>query len=316
MRNDNIYYNVRIQTPTNDTRVELNETRVVPILDKPNEYELAVERFFIPTTNIPIMIFKDDYYFVSFSYNGTTITKSLKWIPNTTGQDLYGNSIWNYQEFLDILNQAFLECFTDLKTAEPGWSATNPPFMSFDPETQLFFHNFPVIYSVNMDILFSVSLYQLFNSFVYIYQTNSFNKEYKLKIADYGNNEITINGNQYLSTYGEWITLSTWNDLQSIVFETNSIPINPEFEQGQINKTQKIITDFEPIQNINDRTAFQYFPQGPLRYYDLYNDKPLYTINISVLWKDKNNNLYPFYINKNELLTIKLLFKKKERYLE
>ena len=67
MNNDSdyVYYNVRIDSKSGKGRAEFNETRVQPILDDPSKYELTIERFYVPAVDIPIMIFKDNYYSIT-----------------------------------------------------------------------------------------------------------------------------------------------------------------------------------------------------------------------------------------------------------
>jgi hypothetical protein len=109
----------------------------------------------------------------------------------------------------------------------------------------------------------------------------------------------------------EYSTLFLWNDLQKIILETDSIPTAPELLGSQTNKTRKIITDFEPLSQINDRSTIQFFPQGALRFYDLISNYPLTNMNVKIYWADKAGTQYPIYLNNTDNLTIKLYFKKK-----
>lgn len=317
MNNNNyIYYNVSIDSKTSQGQANFNETRVQPILDNPSEYELTIERFYVPAVNIPIMIFKDNKYSITLSFDGVDITKTLIWIPNKSYSGLYGKDLWNYQEMLDIVNKAFSDAYIDLKLAKPTITPTEPPFITYDAETNLFIFNAQRLYDPifnggpTVEIYMNIDLFALFNSFQDFEQEELEPKAHQILVKDNKNN-ISTTLIDYYSTYGEWVTLFGWNDLQSIVFETNSIPVIPENQQSQINQTQQIITDFEPIQDINNRSAIQFFPQGELRYYSLNSTKPFYNMNLNVMWKDKEGNFYPIYINDTETLTIKILFRKK-----
>lgn len=117
---------------------------------------------------------------------------------------------------------------------------------------------------------------------------------------------------------------STWNSLASIVFLTQSIPVQPEYipnaaivtNNGSFQTTAKfrpIITDFVPTleEAGSTRSRFIYYPSGQFRLIDLQSQLPLRKIDISIYWQDQLGNLYPLYISYNESDTIKLMFIKK-----
>jgi len=312
-----VYVNIKIDSNTAGGKAFFNETRVQPIIDNPTEWELTIERFFVPAVDIPIMIFKDNYYSITLSFDGVDITETLIWIPNKSYSGLYGQDVWNYQEMLDIVNVAFTHAYNQLKAIKPALTPTEPPFITYEADSRLFVFNAERLYdpiyngAPTVEIYMNIQLFKLFNSFQDFESEELQPKAHRILVKNNGNNLTTINGKAYYSTYGEWTTLFGWNDLQSIVFETNSIPVVPENQQSQNNQTQQIITDFEPLQDINNRSAIQFFPQGELRYYSLNSTTPLYNMNLSVFWKDKEGNFYPIYINDTETLTIKILFRKR-----
>jgi len=312
-----IYYNIRIDSDTAGGKAIFNETRVQPILNNPSEYELTIQRFYVPAVNIPIMLFKDNKYSVTLSFDGVDVTKILIWIPNKTYPGLFGQDLWNYQEMVDMVNVAFSNAYTDLKAAKPALTPTEAPFITYEADSNLFVFNAERLYDPEfnggptVEIFMNIELFALFNSFQDFEQKEQEPKAHKLLIKNNGNNTTTINTKAYYSTYGEWVSLFGWNDLQSIVFETNSIPVVPENDSSQVNQTQQVITDFEPLQDINNRSAIQFYPQGELRYYSLNSTKPFYNMNLNVYWKDKKGNYYPIYINNTETLTVKIQFRKK-----
>jgi hypothetical protein len=91
----------------------------------------------------------------------------------------------------------------------------------------------------------------------------------------------------------------------------DTIPVEPEFQPTLNDTTRRLITDFEPIQEIDNRENFQYFGSGWKRYYDLKSAYPLREIDIKAFWEDKKGAVYPVYIGDGESLTLKLLFRKK-----
>lgn len=317
----NVYYNVRIDENNSNQKgsngvpiASFKENRVEPILEDPSEYVLAIERFKVPAFDIPILLWEDNKYDVTLKFGATSITKILQFIPNSNVPDLYGDSIWNYQELLDSLNQALEDAYTDLKLAEPLAPPTEAPFVTYEASSQLFIFNAEQLYDVNgpptIEVEFNADLAGLF-SFRFFNQVQPYPSQFKIIIKNNYNNSTTINGKPYYSTYQQFITLSLWNSLASIVFETDTIPVSQELQPGQTNITRRIVTDFEPLESPNNREAFQFYPQGPLRYYDLESKYPLTSIDIRVSWLDRTGKSYPIYISSDNIVTVKILFRKR-----
>ena len=135
IEDNNIYYNIRIKgSDTNDNRARFNVNSIQTVVDNPLNYELAVERFKVPTTVIPIFIWKgDDYFRITMTYDNSTVVQPLLFIPNTNNQ-LYGNAIWNYQEFVDIINVALSSAYSALKLLEPLMPPTEAPFITYNSD--------------------------------------------------------------------------------------------------------------------------------------------------------------------------------------
>ena len=120
----------------------------------------------------------------------------------------------------------------------------------------------------------------------------------------------------YIKVEQEFSTLFLWSDVYNILFETNSIPVSTENLASQTNITRRIITDFEPLQDIQNRSAIQFFPQGPLRWYDLESNTPLTRIDLNILWSTKEGKIFPLRMNSTDELSIKLEFRRKKNYVE
>ena len=330
MKNEvnNVYYNIRIVKKLQDrfTPAVYSVNRVSPIIDVPNDYELAVVRFSIPASNIPIMVWgnspydsktnpssKVDKLSITLSYDGLDVTEILQFIPNTIGNDIYGNTIWNYQEFIDIINVALDNAFTTLKTAKPLAPPTEAPYMTFNAQSELCSLYAQQLYDTTTTtilIYFNNPLYQFFPSFQAFGLDPSLPKAYQILVKDNKNN-TPISPVGYYVMLQEYTTLSLWNDFTTIVFETDTLPVEPEFQPSQNDTTRRIITDFEPLADINNRQAFQYFGSGWKRYYDLKSAYPLSSVDIKVYWEDRDGKLYPVYLGVDEALTMKILFRRK-----
>ena len=319
---DHIYYNITIkQNDINRGIAKFSENRVQPIVDNPENYELAVVRFNIPGTQIPIFLWRNDFK-ITFSYNGSDFTNDLQFIPNSPGgnYDWYGPAIWSYQDFIDSINAGFLACFNDFVAGTPAFSGkpTNPPFMTLDHNSQLCSIYAPVEYDSSIanpiKIYFNAKLFDLFPSFQNIQTADPILAKQIIVSNNFGLDNITLNSIDYIKVEQEYTTLFLWTDLFNILFETNSIPVSTENLASQTNITRRIITDFEPLQDFNNRSAIQFFPQGPLRWYDLESNQPLRRIDLNILWSTKEGKVFPLRLNSTDELSVKLEFRRKLPY--
>jgi len=317
---DNIYYNVRLNNnlPLSSMPVVFYENRVQPIMNKPDDYELAVVRFKLSTLGLPILIWASQPLLsVTLTHDGVDYTTPLTFINNGTANSVYGNSIFNFQEFLNIINLALQTSYDNLKIGFPLSSITKPPFLLIDhPTNAVYFAVEPAyIFPIGPDV-FSTQIY--FNEALYFFfpalqafATSDQVKTYQIIVQDLLVNTSVIQTVPYLIMKSDYPIFALWNDYQSISFESNTIPIVPENQPAQTNVITALVTDFEPLEEENNRTSFQYFPQGPLRYYSLSSPVPLSQIDIRVYWQDRFGNSFPLYLPFGQVCTVKLLFRKK-----
>ena len=134
---------------------------------------------------------------------------------------------------------------------------------------------------------------------------------HQILFQNQGDNLRVIGAVTYIEIVQEYSTLALWSDFTTIVFETDTIPVEPEYQPSQNDTTRRLITDFEPLEDINNREKFQYFGSGWKRYYDLRSSYPMREIDIKAYWEDRDGKLYPIYLGADEALTMKILFRKK-----
>jgi hypothetical protein len=319
---DNVYYNIRI-TNEEDTakHAVYSANRTVPILEIPADYEMAVMRFSVPALFIPIFLWETPTPLsVSMRYDGEDITEDLQFIQRADNPNNppYGEAVWNYQELVDMINVALKTAWDAMKVAKPASPTTEAPFMVYDAKTELCSLYAEKLFdsSTNtIEILFSKRLFVLFPSFQSYVSTVAVPPpeltRYQILVKDNKTNSTTYNAKDYFIMEQEYPTLALWNGFSTIVFETDSIPVEPEFLATQNNTTRRLLTDFEPLSTINDRQVFQYFPQGKVRYYDMKSNYPMKRIDLRVYWEDNLGKVYPLYLGQGDVLTMKLLFRKK-----
>tara|TARA_R110000796_G_scaffold4086_5_gene15596 strand:+ start:8006 stop:9034 length:1029 start_codon:yes stop_codon:yes gene_type:complete len=316
---DHIYYNVRIDA-NEETRkhATFSVNRTQAIVENPNEYELAVIRFALPLTSVPLIVFQDDFFKVSLTYGTSIYTESVVWVSNGNVYD--DKYLYIVRDFIDLINTAYKTAFDKLKVDYPAVTSTTQPFMTFSSITNLIKLNCPESYLAdNIKIYANENLYIKMNTFHdYYYElatTGPLN--YQFIIEDLFDNSVVYNGITYLVSSQNSATIGTMSDLKSIEFLTSSIPVNRELQGFQKNITSDFLTDFEPIESEKwyPGGVLSFFPQGPLRYIDLLSNDPMLRFDLVINWRSKSGKSYPYYLQGDQSLTIKVLFRKKLDYL-
>lgn len=134
---DLIYFNIVINNPTIGLiKAYTNITFNQALLDNPSEWKMGVQRFTIPTSNIPIFFFQDNTYIVTLNYNGQSASNYLTY-PALNKAVIAGSaeSIYSVEAFLESLNIAIYQSYCDLGTNVPPGS-TYPPFFTFQSGNQ------------------------------------------------------------------------------------------------------------------------------------------------------------------------------------
>jgi hypothetical protein len=330
---DVIYYNIIIPNTTNDLVVaKYNQISQVPILNKPDDYFMAIVRFGIPGSGIPIFIFDDNTYFITLKYNGTPFTFPI--IYNNVRSN---HTIYSYNSFIDMINTTFQTAFSALKAEFPGAPPTEAPFMQYNSQTLLCSLYCQTSYDPvvagesTIEIIFNNILYYFFDNFYTLrIGTQALNKQdYQFVINNVHNNLITsdINNlqitsmNPYYKFQQEYSTLYEFSDIKTISFASCLFPSSPEYAptvQNQILSSEKILVDFEPLQSLSDPSGFrgvlQYYANGIYRLINLTSNSPLNTFDLQIYYKDNLGNTYPLEIPRNSSVSVKLAFIKKTLY--
>lgn len=324
---DIVYLNINIKGSSNPDKfidAIYNENRTVPILDNPKDWIVGMIRFVAPSYNIPIFKWSTQYpqpledpnLVVYFRFNNILVSSTVKYITKTTIPLEFGRVIWNYTDFLTMINVAIADAFA-LIQGVAGW---NPlikcPRLVLDSTTNLIslYSDALMATGSGIDLIFSNLLYSYFPSFSTKENTLIILNKY-LYILNINNN--IINNVTYLGVAGyamlqEYSTLSLWSGVDKLLFISNTIPVDTELDGGQLNIQSRVIFDFV-IDNsqLNDGTAIIYNSQGNQRWYNLLSSFPMKQTDISVRILFKDGTTFPLRLLSTDTLTCKLQFVKK-----
>jgi hypothetical protein len=325
----NVYINIEQYNPikigyTSPELLASNITNSMPIIDDPSKYRLAVARFKIPTSSFPLFFFPeekvaDQIYRVAVRddtdpNNVIEVQKPVKY-QTVCNDCYYTNSIFYYQQFVDMINQAYSDANDEMKTINPTWNSrdVSPPYLKYIAESSSLVMYFDQNY-ITYDYYCSMSelLYNEF--FPSFYSTTNYTTPQTLlptilNIQDLLDNKTTIDGTVYYKLTSESDSVQAWNQLSQIILTSNTIPVISESISSADAKTRLILTDFEPIPSIQNYLPYQFQP-SLYRWINLQGSNPLYQIDVQFLVSYKTGEVKPIYIAVNESFSIKLLFRK------
>ena len=287
-------------------------------------------------------------YSITLEYNGESQQVHLNFISttgenanqinpptiNTNGtinqdQNTAYYYMFEYQQMIDMFNTAFNTAFNRL---------TNKPLGSESPK--LIYNNsqklFSLIgqiayYEINLrdedriNVYMNIPAHFLFPAFdvitksfhgnapdgkdiQYIFKNNLNNFWYPPNIAQ------TFPA-LYYEMKQQYRAIGNWLSAKSVIFESIRLPTRNEFILSGDN-FDPIITDFELsiTADTNIREPLQYNPASQYRLIDLLGNTPIYNIDIRLYWVDINGNKKIILIPYNQLLTIKMIFVKKDLF--
>jgi hypothetical protein len=324
-RDNHVYYNVVITNLTEHSQqATFYETRTDNIINNVGDYHITCIKFTCPTALLPIMqtfptgstaTNQTTGFSVTLTGTGGTASQQfLTYIPIDNTGNTY---IYNYRQVVDMINVSLAAGATAI-----GLTA---PFIGFDSSSQLFSMYIPTTYNSSDAIYFNPNLQAILPSFPFsYYNTVDYSNANSGKYAMFpnsliGQNSSISNYNQIPQEYASTISLY---QPRSLRFVSTLLPSKQEFIpitgssilQGGDN-SQPILIDFDlPVSDAiaNIKPFIQYYPTGEYRLIDLQGQGPINRFDLTVYWVDEVNNIYPLFIDPNQSLTIKFLFRKKE----
>ena len=371
---DKIYYDITVSnlssSNTPPAPLYFNETRNSPFVLDPESYYLSIVRFTLDTLTLPVI--QPDIQPNQGNLNLTNYSITLEWInpvapfqtfvqqefiiyapqnlqatvpspPNQTANGLQVNStgyydIFNYQYFIQLVNQTFQTCFTNLNAQVVGAGlvlpTTRAPVMAWDTQANIALLNADVLgyndtTSNYIRIYFNPSLFNLFSSFPFIIESQDVvpnGKNARLIMSGFGGANLVpfppvAPLYTALQIVQEYSTLALWTPVTSVVFTSNTLPIvanqvsapllffnGKKFQSGGNNSNiAQVITDFVTSDGIY-KPNIVYTPSAQYRLVSLVGNTPLYNLDIEVFYRNRVGELIPFRLGAGNTATVKILF--------
>jgi hypothetical protein len=348
-----IYYDIDlINNPEtqNSEPVKLiyNDIRTSSFIKHPKDYFMSIVRFSLNcTTNIPIFIPQVElgqtnpnrtiYEIISENNITSTVLKSrINFLPTggipvpqppLTVQDLTNDYYFvnTYQSWINMLNA------TLIAITPPTFAS---PFFSLERGSSKLNLYVPTTWLNTINIYINQPLYNLLEGFPITSKlTNNTTlgvngMVLQLLVGNInGLNTQTINSVPYYVMYQEYCTLSRLNPVQSIVFTTSLLPVQPALTQpakifnqtsdftnsGNNSNITPIITDFQINVDNNNlyKPSIQYTP-AVYRLIDLVGDGEVNAMQISAFWKDNFGGLHNILMDIGTCANIKFMFRRKD----
>lgn len=251
--------------------------------------------------------------------------------------------IYSYQWFVDtMVNPALFAAYDGLKAKVILGGEVLPsnfaPFMLWDSSNSTAIlncdtqgYNFATL-DEPIKIFFNTPLYNLFSSFSasYFGTTATLGRNFLMNVYDTGFNVFKniSNGITYIQVLQEYPTSPLWNPVSALVFSTSLMPILPELtaapavftggsgfrSNGNNSNLTNILTDIEVPLTFGWETkpTVNYTPTAEYRLCDLFGTSPIYSINVTVYWKDRFGALFPLTLSSGGSANIKIMFRRKD----
>lgn len=340
----------------NDIEAEFEENRNAPIVPDTSFYDVSIGRFHIDTLSIPVFIplikdpssdINETIYSFTMKYKTFEYQRFLRFIPEdptivapalSSKQDIktgYYN-VYSFQYVNFLLTECLKECFDALKVLVTTGGDTLPtnhePYLNYDTSTSecvLFADElgFDEHLANPIEIYVNKGMHRLLSTFQYVrYKNNVTNgKDYQLRVYNNGSNRIELEDYNALISLQEAPCSGLWSPVDSIVFTTNNLPIEPTLmptikqfgeTQGESfsQNVQSIITDFQ-VSQVSGKEILGSLNMLPYFYRKTSmksHNVDLKNINIKVYWKMITGDLIPLLLPVGCNANLKLIFTRRD----
>lgn len=271
----------------------------------------------------------------------------------------YGNT---YEHFISLINTALATAYTALAPAITAGlgalpaNAVGAPFMVFD-DNQIVanMYGYQQYYDQNVgivgpvEIYFNSALFSCFNSLPNEFYSNPSlvaglvsGMDYKITMKSYYSKNLynfpaitapvaPVPVGAYVVAYQQYPTLKLLNPVDSIVFTSNLLPVNPSlvsrprlyggfgaFSQNGVGSNNanvtSVLVDFVPeIAYGYESKNLTYSPRSEYKLVDLVGTTQSFNqVDINGFWRDNYGTLHPLYLNQGSNGSILLMFRRKD----
>lgn len=308
----NVYYNGVTENNTDNlSAARIYETRHQNLVDNIYDYFIRVEEAKIPISTVPLFIMEENTY--SITINDSRAYLHLP--PNTIISGKNNTYIYNIQEFINSVNQAFITA-NGLALLE-----FNAPSLFYDYDLERFRLAIDYEYTQNNVTIFMNSklMYKLAgfdNTFF------SFNdpegKDYRVNyylLADNYFEPSFTNSINYPSIVMASQTKFAYDlfEVQSIIIISHSLPINKEYigEGSGLNTTLPILAKIPILFDVEHKSRYLYYKESIPTWHDTNTQGPLNLIDIEINFLTDNFKMYPIYLQPSDRLSVRLQLIKK-----
>ena len=318
-----IHYNCRLHNATQGRLKPLKyiDRRASPLIIKPADYRVAVLRWRVPSSSMPLFFFDqtEAVHSVTLSHvaSGTDYTTALTYSPHVQGSTAAAGYIWNVSQYLVMVNAALANSFADLFAAHGG-ATLEPPYYTFDGPSSIFAMWVPATVIGSISIYNTWAVARLFGE-VGIQENAGFPgtgpKQFETVPVNTFTDQVDIGGVTWLRLDQDRTTYSIWNDVASVSFQVMGIPVVQEYEsansEGIGGNTTSVLPDFD-LSDVSRRTAgaLQHFSSDP-RFYEMTDSAPVTSVYVNGFWTSSNGRRTPIELREGESFDMKLEFRSK-----
>jgi hypothetical protein len=330
-----------------------NASRTLPYLFKPEDYYGAITQFNVQLTDLPLLncvIVPNQsdinltIYKVALKYNNSFVEQPIIYapqnsvpivpLPPTSYPDGLQNfstgyySIYSYNYFCMLVNQAIETAFNNLKILEPTMPTNySLPIFKYNSSTTLFYLTVPdVLYDTSNNDVVSIYLNSALNHLLLFFPNNLYpinQQSYHLILLNQTTGTISNNN---LTVYQELNSTNLWSQVVSIVITSQFIPVsrsqsfspliyyeNQPLLSSDNFSSQNILIEFSITDNIYTKT-FIYNPSAQYRIFSMSGDNPLYNLDFRFWYRTSLGTLQPIYLNAGGFLSLKIGFFDKKKF--
>jgi len=272
-----VYFNANLQNAiganVTPIRAQFNQNMNVPIIENAKDYNLAITRFSVSTSDIPIFIClvqigQPDYHLTPFIFTAlsTSLGLSFDRTVSFNAQDSLAElpasplikqdfstgyyNVYTIQFFVNLINNALRRLCEDLFTAgepvpNPALDTLNSVFIQYNDSTTLFEIVAPVEYDLTAGgnkprIYVNQALNLLLGlklNYIGRYAAPNPNVDWLLIASQpFGGQTVTLAGDKVrVVTAGDHRGIDMWSPLSRILVTSSSLQTRGEFMQPNVN---------------------------------------------------------------------------------